>query len=106
MGKRKPSARAERRARARVHENLVQDLERLARLAPGGAPERPIEIASPAQLEPITQAMTCPLCPGALGLEEHAAETHDGVRLRVGRLRCVECGVRRPVYFRLTGVLD
>ena len=106
MGKRKPSARTERRVRARAHEALVHDLERLARLAPGGAPDRPIAIASPAQLEPMVQAMPCPLCQGALGLEEHAAETHDGTRLRVARLRCVECGVRREVYFRLTGALD
>ncbi len=101
MGRGKPSARALRRGRARTHEKLVRDLDRLARLAPGGTPARPIEIASPAQVDVIAQAAPCALCGGTIRLEEHAAETVDGVRLRVARITCAACGTRRALYFRL-----
>lgn len=101
VGKRKPSARAERRARARVHADLVHDLERLARHAAGGAPDRPIAVESPAQVEPIVEATACPLCEGSLRLEEHAAGTVDGARLRIAHVRCIGCGVARSLYFRL-----
>jgi hypothetical protein len=101
MAKRKPSPRTTRRARARVHEGLVTDLERLARLAPGGAPDRPLEVEAPTQVEPIAEATPCPLCQGPLRMEEHAAETHDGARLRVAHVRCTGCGVGRSFYFRL-----
>ena len=101
MGKRKPSPRTIRRARARVHEGLVSDLERLARLAPGGAPDRPIDVEAPSQVEPIAQATPCPLCRGALRLVDHAAETHEGVRLRVAHLSCTSCGIDRALYFQL-----
>ncbi len=105
MGKRKPSPRGDRRRRARVHEDLVRDLERLAQLAPGGTPARPIDVESPAQVDVIAETTACPLCEGALQLVEHAAETHDGVRLRAAHVRCTQCGVARVVYFRLVGQL-
>ena len=101
MGKRKPSPRTVRRIRSRAHEALVGDLERLARLAPGGAPDRPLDVEAPTQVEPIAEGAVCPLCEGALRLVEHAAETHDGARLRVAHLRCTSCGVARSLYFRL-----
>jgi len=101
MGKRKPSPRSIRRASGRAHEALVKDLERLARLAPGGAPDRPLDVETPSQVEPIAQATACPLCEGPLRLENHAAETHDGARLRVAHLQCTNCGVARALYFRL-----
>lgn len=103
MGKRKPSPRTVRRTQARADEALVKDLDRLARLAPGGAPDRPREVEAPSQVEPIAQSITCPLCEGILRLEEHAAETHGGNRLRVAHVRCTSCGVPRSFYFRLAG---
>lgn len=103
MGKRKPSPRAVRRARAREDQALLGDLERLARLAAGGAPDRPIDVEAPTQVEPIAEAGACPLCDGALHLVSHAAETHAGARLRVAHLRCTSCGVERARYFRLAG---
>lgn len=103
MGKRKPSPRTVRRALGRAHIALVKDLERVARLAPGGAPDRPLDVEAPSQVEPIAEAQACPLCEGALKLENHAAETHDGARLRVAHVRCTSCGVARAYYFRLTG---
>jgi hypothetical protein len=101
VGKRKPSPRAERRARDRDRAAIVRDLERLARAAPGGSPERPHEVASPAQVEPIASASRCPLCEERLRLDEHRAETIDGARLRVASMRCPQCGVARSLYFRL-----
>lgn len=79
----------------------MDDLERLARLQPGGAPDRPLEIASPAQVEVIAERTPCPLCGATLALREHAQETVSGERLRVARLACTSCGVPRAVWFRL-----
>lgn len=101
MGKRKPSPRTVRRVRSRAHQALVGDLERLARLAPGGAPDRPRDLEAPTQVEPIAEGTPCPLCQGALRMVEHAAESHGGARLRVAHLRCTSCGVERALYFRL-----
>jgi len=105
MGKRKPSARGERRARERVHEDLVRDLEELARVTPGGTPERPIDVESPAQVEPIVQASSCPLCEGTVQLDEHVVDTRGAERLRVARVRCAQCGVERELYFRLAPIV-
>jgi hypothetical protein len=104
MGKRKPSLRTVRRTQARLHAGLVKDLERLARLAPGGAPDRPLDIEAPTQVEPIAEATACPLCKATLRVDRHASETHDGTRLRVAHMRCTSCGVERAFYFRLAGV--
>ena len=97
----KPSARTARRAQGRTRAKLVRDLERLARLAPGGAPDRPIAITSPAQVEAKAQRQTCPLCEGSLRFDEHVAETIDGARLRVARLTCAACGTHRALYFTI-----
>jgi hypothetical protein len=105
MAKRKPARRAEERARARTHERLVRDLERLAGHAAGGSPRRPIDVEAPTQVEPIAQGTSCPLCEGGLRLENHAAETHDGIRLRVAHVRCTRCGTARALYFRLANAL-
>jgi hypothetical protein len=93
--------RGGRRARGRVHEKLVRDLERLARLEPGGSPQRPLAIDSPAVVELRAVAKPCPLCDGPLRLEDHAAAEIDGVRLRVATVACTQCGTRRSLYFRL-----
>jgi hypothetical protein len=97
----KKSSRLLRRARAREQEKLVRDLERLARLEPGGSPERPLVIDTPAVVEVRAEAKPCPLCGGSLKLKEHAAENIDGARLRVARVACTMCGVKREIYFRL-----
>ena len=83
----------------------VRDLERLALMAPGGAPSNPIEIDTPPLVEVTVAAMVCPLCRGTLRLDEHAAETIDGDRLRVAHLACTSCGVGRAIYFRLRAPL-
>jgi hypothetical protein len=97
-----PSKRAARRARERAHAALVQDLERLWQLSPGGAPDRPIPIESPAQVEPRAEATRCPLCERTMAVEAHEAVAFEGELLRVARLRCGDCGMRRAQYFRLS----
>lgn len=101
MAKKKLSARASRRALVRTNEKLARDLERLWRVSPGGSPERPIELVSASQVEIQASSTLCPLCEGALRVEEHAAVTVGASRLRVARVICLVCGVRRSIYFRL-----
>jgi hypothetical protein len=96
-----PRTRRERRERARELSQHVRDLERLARLEPGGAADRPLPIDSPVLVELRAVARPCPLCGGSLRLEEHAAERVGGVRLRVATVACTQCGTRRRIYFRL-----
>ena len=96
-----PRRRTEQRARGRLHDKLVRDLERLARLAPGGSPKRPIVVDSPAVVDIRAVAKPCPLCEGPLKLEEHAADEIDGTRLRIATVSCTQCGVRRKLYFRV-----
>jgi hypothetical protein len=101
VAKKKRSARAERRALARSGVKLARDLERLWLLQPGGSAERPIDLASASQVEITARAMPCPVCEGALQVEEHAALTVGAARLRVARVVCQGCGARRDIYFRL-----
>ena len=101
MAARKPKPRTLARARARAQQQLVRDLEQLARLEPGGAPERPLPIESPALVEPIANAHPCPLCQGALRLDEHAVQEVGGELLRVAHLTCTTCGTNRRLWFRL-----
>ena len=104
---RKPiTSRGRRRADERQTKKLRDDLEKLANLEPGGAPEHPIEVSSPVQVETRTKATPCPLCQGRLALDEHIAEVVDGQRLRVARCRCVDCGVKREIYFHLISPLQ
>jgi len=81
----------------------VREQERLARLEPGGTPERALPIESPAEVEVIAGATPCPLCGGTLRLVEHAAEVLAGIRVRVAHLTCTRCGTARARYFRLVG---
>ncbi len=104
MTQRKPrraSARSERRQRDRALAKLADGKERLARLEPGGAPERPIPVESASQVEPHARTLTCARCDGPLRVDEHAAEIVDGARLRVARATCSRCGARRDVWFSL-----
>ena len=101
MVRRPSSSRLLRRLRAREQEKLARDQERLAHLQPGGAPERPLAIESPPQVDVIAGATPCPLCGGTLRLIEHAAEVLAGVRLRVAHLTCTRCRTPRTLYFRL-----
>ncbi len=86
---------------ARRSETFAAAVESLARLAPGGSPDHPIELASASQVEVHAKGTPCPVCGGELRMEEHVAETFEGRRLREARVRCHHCGVRRSLYFRI-----
>ena len=102
---RKLPPRAERRADARAGAKLARDRERLARLDAGGAPAHPIEVDSASQVDVIATSLPCPRCTGTCRIDEHAALTIDGARLRVAHMRCAQCGTKRDVYFRISTAL-
>jgi hypothetical protein len=101
VAKRSKSPRAERRERQRAADKLAGGREKLARLEAGGAPERPLQVESASQIEPGALALACLRCDGPNRLEEHAAETIDGERLRVVRMACARCGAKRAVWFQI-----
>jgi hypothetical protein len=68
---------------------------------PGGAPERPLAIDSPAEVEPRATTYPCIHCGHHVSVKEHAAETIGGVRLRLAHVGCARCGRSRVIYFRL-----
>lgn len=105
VAKRKPTARNLRREAARGAEKLARDRERLARLEEGGSTERPIEVESASQIEPHALSLACLRCQGSNRLEEHAAATIDGERLRLVCLACARCGTRRELWFRIAARL-
>jgi hypothetical protein len=101
VAKKKPSPRAERREAARAAEKLGRAREVLARLEPGGAAERPVDVESASQIEPHASALGCLRCDGPLRIDEHAAVTLGERRLRVVKMRCAQCGTKRDAWFRI-----
>lgn len=93
-----------RRRRERLAREAAADIARReaeARARPGGDPGHPLEVPSPAVVEPRAEGLPCPACGGALRLLEHQARVVAGERLRVARVRCGGCGLEREVFFRL-----
>ncbi len=106
MRKKKPtSARAARREGDREVRKDLADRDKLAKLAEGGAPERPIVVPSASVIEPIASSSGCTRCGGTLRVDEHAAKTMDGAPLRVVTARCTQCGTPRTIYFRIVVAL-
>jgi len=103
MAKKKLSARASRRELDRQTTKLARDLDRLAAIAPGGAPDRPIDLESASQVEVHAQSMPCPRCQGEVRIEDHTAATVGADRLRIARVVCKTCRAARSIYFRLGG---
>jgi ribosomal protein S27AE len=101
----RPSARAERRAAERALDKLTHDRERLARMEPGGTPEHPIDVVSASLVDVRAKALRCPRCDVPMQLEDHTAETVEGARLRVARLKCARCGATRTAYFRVASAM-
>jgi hypothetical protein len=81
--------------------DLVKDREKLARLAPGGEPARPLVVESPAVIELRATGEPCIQCEGAVALVSHDADTVDGELLRVVTVRCRTCGTPRTLWFRV-----
>jgi len=101
MGGRARSKCSSERAAAIAARKLVRDRERLARLAEGGSPERPIVVVSPAEVEVAAAATPCPLCGASLRVLDHEAIVVDGERLRVARTICLSCRAERSTFFAL-----
>lgn len=92
--------RTERRALERDVKKHLEQQDKLAALSPGGAPERPIEVATASLIEPMARGSRCVRCAGAVRVDEHVVEGG----LRVARVSCVECGSRRAIYYRITAL--
>jgi len=93
--------RARRRASANDLDERFAKREADAHLLPGGAAENPIDIETPALVEPTATAENCLRCGGDLHLLEHSAERRGDDRLRVADMKCPRCGTGRRLYFRL-----
>ncbi|MCW5890724.1 MAG: hypothetical protein KIT14_09240 [bacterium] len=98
-------SRPGRRALAREEAKLARERARLAEVEPGGSPERPREVESPAQIDVIAERVECTTCGEAMRLDQHAAREVDGVTLRTADLTCVACGGKRTLWFRLAGTV-
>jgi DNA-directed RNA polymerase subunit RPC12/RpoP len=48
------------------------------------------------------RSLACLRCGAEPRVDEHAAETIDGERVRIARMRCPACGARREIYFRIS----
>lgn len=92
-----------RRALAREEAKLARERALLAEVEPGGSPERPRDVESPAQIDVIAERIECTTCGEALRLDQHAAREVDGVTLRAAELTCIGCGLPRTIWFRLAG---
>ncbi len=90
-----------RRQRGRRVEHRAAERERLARDEPGGRPADPIEVESPAVVEPRAARDACPRCGAPVRVTDHQARSVDGQRLRVAVVECSRCGLERELYFRL-----
>jgi ribosomal protein S27AE len=93
------------RRKALANRRIEEDRERRERDAgrlPGGAAENPIDVETPALVEPMAHAERCLRCASHLHLAEHAAERRGADRLRLAHLRCPRCGATRTLYFRLS----
>lgn len=99
--KKKLGARALRRQSDRDTQKLMRDRARLAALEPGGAPDRPIQIASASEVEVAARSTPCIQCGGEVRVEEHLAETIGAERLRIAHVTCRICGTKRAIYFRI-----
>src|SRR5262245_25091670 len=104
MAKKQTRARTERRAVERGAGKLAEARMKLAALEAGGSPERPIEVTSASVVEAHAASLPCAACGEGTRVDEHLAVTlkddRGGSRsLRVARVRCTRCGVRRDIYF-------
>jgi hypothetical protein len=93
--------RSEARAAVRARDKLIAKRLKLFARSPGGAPVRPIELESAAEVESHAGSLGCPACDGRLRVMEHTAQTLDGVRLREAHVSCLDCRRRFSIWFRL-----
>jgi hypothetical protein len=98
---RPPRPRRKQREQARALRKEVRRTEALAAELPGGAPDRPIDVASASVVEGKARATPCIQCGGELDLcGDRAASTARGV-LRELALACRRCHAPRTLWFRI-----
>ena len=90
----------------RATEKLRADIARLHALAPGGAPEHPVELASASQVEPDVELRRCGYCQGSLVCDEHEVTAHGGRRLRRARATCRGCHARWTFFYAVGGLIN
>jgi hypothetical protein len=95
------SKRGLRRVAERDAVALAEDRVKLARLSPGGSPERPLEVETPSVIETRATATPCAVCEASLELRDHEIAVHEGARLRRVRLVCKQCHAPRELWFKL-----
>lgn len=97
--------RTVRRALEREVKKIEDAREKLARLSEGGAPERPIEVASASVVEARALALGCARCEGELRLVDHDALRVGNEPLRRVRAQCKRCRATREVWIRVASPL-
>jgi hypothetical protein len=99
---RPPRPRRQQREQQRALRKTVRQLERLAAELPGGAPERPIDVASASVVATKARAIACVQCEAAeMELRgDRATSTARGV-LRELAMVCRQCHTARAVWFRV-----
>ncbi len=104
--KKKPSARTQRRETERRAAKDVAARLALARLEPGGAPDRAVVLTTAALVEPTARAQPCAVCgEGGLRVVEHTApppHAQGGRALRVALVECGRCGWRGERFFSVS----
>jgi hypothetical protein len=94
-------SRRDRREAQRAFGKLARQRQRLFELGPGGAPSRPIAVASASVIEVQAKSTPCPICGSEQRVEAHDAARHQGQSLRSVSLCCVQCGSSRVLYFHI-----
>lgn len=102
MGKAR-RGRTERRQGERGARKLVRLQQELAALEPGGSGERPLEVPISSVIEGRAASTPCPLCAGRLRVDQHRVETVSGKSVRAVDVTCLQCGISRVIWFRITG---
>jgi hypothetical protein len=97
----KKRRRTVRRALERDVKKIEDAREKLAFLSEGGAPERPIEVASASVVEARALALGCARCEGELDLVDHDALRASGEPLRRVRAQCKRCRAAREIWIRI-----
>ena len=72
---------------------------------PGGAADRPLCVASPAEIEPRVERDPCPWCGGSAHVEAHEVEERGADLLRRVTTKCGSCSQRLVTWFRVESVL-
>ena len=94
-------SRTERREAERALRKEVVAREKLAASAPGGAPDRPIVVATVSVIESMARSTPCVQCGGELELRDHAAPAEFRGELRRVRGVCRQCHTPREIWFEI-----